>query len=298
MASVNQIVTNRIIEKIEDAIKIGAKLPWQQPWTAAHAPMNYSTGKCYRGCNLWLLESGGEYVTWKQICDEQKNNPDVKLRKGSKAHLVVYFTVKESTKNVTNEVTGEVTQKESKIPILRYYYVYDIKDVDGLVSRRPAVHYEHEPLEVAESIINNYIAREKSLRLSFNSGEKACYRPLSDEISVPHKHLYKNLAEYYSTVFHECAHSTGHYTRLNRIKQAACFGSKAYSKEELTAEMAACILCSECSIDNTEAADNSVAYLRGWLAALKNDVTLLVSASSRAQKAADYILCGNTASEI
>lgn len=293
MASVNQIVTDRIIEKIEDAIKTGAKLPWQQPWCAEQAPMNYSTGKYYRGCNLWLLDTG-EYITFKQICDEQKSNPNVKLRKGSKAHMVVYFTVKESIKNITDEVTGEVTQKESKIPILRYYYVYDIKDVDGLISRRPTIHYEHEPLELAESIINNYIDREKSLRLSFNSGEKACYRPLSDEISVPSKHLYKNLAEYYSTVFHECAHSTGHQTRLNRIKVGASFGSDAYSKEELTAEMAACILCSECGIDNTEAADNSVAYLKGWLAALKNDVTLLVSASSRAQKAADFILNKNT----
>ena len=102
--------------------------------------------------------------------------------------------------------------------------------------------------------------------------------------------LYPNRAEFYSTLFHELTHSTGHPSRLNRLKAPAFFGDERYSKEELCAELGAAMLCGHCGIDNSEASDNSVAYLQNWLAALKNDTTLVVSAAAKAQRAADYIL--------
>lgn len=286
---VYEIVTARIIEKIENAIKTGTGAPWQQPWESSGAPVNYITQKAYRGVNLWLLDSG-EYLTWTQLCDLQKHSPELKLQKGSKSHLVVYFSFTKHTKDVINHTSGQIEQKEVKTPFLRYYKVFDIKDVDGLESKRQQVKYEHSSIEEAETIVNGYFDREDGLKLTFNNGERACYRPMLDEVSVPSMEHYRNHTEYYSTLFHEMTHSTGHPKRLNRIKAPAFFGDEAYSKEELVAELGASMLCASCGIDNSEAAENSVAYLQNWLEALKNDVTLIVSASAKAQKASDFIL--------
>lgn len=282
---VMEIVTERIINRITTE----QKLPWHQPWDFRNAPINHTTLKAYRGINLWLLKSGHEYVTWNQLCDIQKQNKDVKLRKGSKAHLVVYFSFKKTMKDVT-DADGNTEQKEMDIPFLRYYNVYDIEDIDGISPRRPEVSYEHNPIEEAEQIISSYLDREKTLKLEFNDGGSAFYRPATDLISVPARELYKNHAEYYSTLFHEMTHSTGHASRLNRLKSPAFFGDESYSKEELCAELGASMLCAETGIDNSEATDNSVAYLQGWLSALRNDATLIVSAAGKAQKAVEFIL--------
>lgn len=284
--NVYEIVTNRIIQKLEEAIANGKPAaPWHRPWNDMTAPVNYVSQKNYRGVNVMLLESG-EYLTWKQLCDVQKTKPNVKLRKGSKSSIVVYFDFKDKVKDVVGD-SGQIEQKTVKVPFLRYYNVFNARDVDGLeLHERPT--YKHEPISEAEAIVNGYIARENGLRLTFNDGQKACYRPLSDSLSVPRAELFPDVNEYYSVLFHELTHSTGHPSRLKRLKLAA-FGDEAYSKEELVAEIGSSLLCASCGIDSSSVTDNSVAYLQSWLSALKNDVTLIVSAAAKAQKAADYI---------
>ena len=100
---------------------------------------------------------------------------------------------------------------------------------------------------------------------------------------------------YYAVAFHELTHSTGHESRLNRAGVAgsrlAAFGSADYSREELVAEMGSAFLCAEAGIEST--LDNSAAYLKGWLGALKGDSRLIVTAASAAQRAADFILGWN-----
>lgn len=101
---------------------------------------------------------------------------------------------------------------------------------------------------------------------------------------------FENVHEYYSTLFHEIVHSTGHESRLARdgIVKYNGFGSESYSKEELVAELGASMLCGVCGIDN-HTIDNSASYIQSWLRALKNDKKLIVTASQQAQKACDYI---------
>ena len=119
---------------------------------------------------------------------------------------------------------------------------------------------------------------------------RACYRPSTDEVNMPKKELFEGEAEYYSTMFHELGHSTGHSSRLNRaeVGLSSFFGNHSYSKEELTAEMTAVFLCNGIGLNATW--DNSVAYLQNWLKSLQNDPKMLLQAAGRAQKAADYIL--------
>lgn len=284
---VYEIVTNSIIAKIEEAIRTGDCLPWQKPWTADSVPVNYVTQRAYRGVNLLLLDTG-EYLTWSQLCDLQKHNPELKLKKGSKAHMVVFFSFKENATEQTTQNGGKET-KTTRVPFLRYYKVFRSVDVEGLVSRRIPVNFEHNPSELAEQIAADYIKRE-AVRLVYKNGDRACYSPMSDTVTVPEMKQYKHLAEHYSTLFHELTHSTGHPKRLNRLNTMAMFGSESYSKEELVAEIGAAMLCGSCRLDNAASVDNSTAYLTSWLKALKNDVTMIVSASAKAQKAVDLIL--------
>ncbi len=105
---------------------------------------------------------------------------------------------------------------------------------------------------------------------------------------MPDKDRFEIPAEYYSTLFHEITHSTGHKSRLDRL-EATSFGSEPYAKEELIAEMGAAFLCGEAGIE-CETLENSAAYLSGWLKALKDDKRLVISAAAAAQKAVDLML--------
>lgn len=98
---------------------------------------------------------------------------------------------------------------------------------------------------------------------------------------------------YYSTAFHELAHSTGHQSRLARPEITRGgehgFGSESYAREELTAELAAAMLCGTCALTVADRMDQSAAYVANWLKALRNDSKMVIAAAGRGQRAADFI---------
>jgi antirestriction protein ArdC len=96
-------------------------------------------------------------------------------------------------------------------------------------------------------------------------------------------------AEYYSTAFHELTHSTGHRSRLDRLRATAHFGNESYSKEELVAEIGAAALMNYAGLECASTFRNSAAYIQSWLAMLKNDKRLIVTASGAASRAFEYI---------
>lgn len=225
---VYEIITQRIIQKIEEAIKNNDLLPWQKPWVYASAPQNYITGKKYNGINTLLLEPG-EYITWTQICDLKKQNPELKLKKGCKKEIVVYFNFTEHDNEKSDNNGNTITEKQ-KVPFLRYYNVYHIRHVDGLESKIQEESFQHDPIEKAQQIIDDYVIRE-NIKVAFEKGDRACYSPLTDSITLPVISQYPVVEEFYSTAFHELGHSTGASNRLNRnIKNM--FGSTSYSKEK------------------------------------------------------------------
>lgn len=121
--------------------------------------------------------------------------------------------------------------------------------------------------------------------------EYTCYIPALDKVQMPNPRNFYEDEQYYSTLFHELVHSTGHRKRLDRhsIFPDHKFGSRDYSQEELIAEMGAAYLCGICRIENS-IIDNSAAYIDSWLKKLKSDNRFIVQASGYAQKAVDYIL--------
>lgn len=265
---VYELVTNRIIEELEKGV-----VPWRQPWINNNA-VNWLTQKPYRGINTMLLPSG-EYATFKQITDAGG-----KVKKGSKGRIIIFWKWLE-----IEDQEGEV----EKIPFLKYYNVFDVlTQVEGLEGKREEIVFEHNPIEEAEMIFEGYI---NAPTFSFESGI-AVYYKFKDHINVPPMKDYPNKHEYYSTLFHEMVHSTGHESRLARTgitNQGVVFGDDVYSKEELVAELGASMLCSIAGIDN-DTIENSASYIQSWLRALKEDKKMIIQAAAQAQKAADYIL--------
>jgi antirestriction protein ArdC len=122
---------------------------------------------------------------------------------------------------------------------------------------------------------------------------QASYRPATDTVSMPAKTAFSNPEDYYSTLFHELIHSTGHQSRVGRdgIQRVESFGSESYSREELVAELGAALLCGVTGIIPATLT-NSASYLKSWIEVLKGDSKLIVSAASQAQKGADFIQGG------
>ena len=135
-----------------------------------------------------------------------------------------------------------------------------------------------------------YLERE-GIKFNLEDGDRAFYRPSTDSITLPKKGQFKDAEEYYSTLYHEMTHSTGHEKRLNRDLKNF-FGDEGYSKEELVAEIGSSILCNLLGIETGSTFKNTVAYIQSWIRALKNDKRMIVSASSRAEKAVAYIMDG------
>lgn len=266
-------VTDRIIKQLEQGV-----IPWQKPWIASGAAISHSTGKPYSLLNQILLTRPGEYATFKQISEEGG-----RVKKGAKSSMVVFWKWIEQE---DEDNPGEM----KKIPFLRYYNVFHIDQTEGIKPKhmRPLPNVA-QPDEAAEAIAHDYLTRS-GVRLIHEEGNRAFYRPSTDSITLPLLAQFKDTAEYYSTLFHEMTHSTGHSSRLDRLTKVAAFGSEDYSKEELVAEIGAAALVNHAGLETSSSFRNSAAYVQSWLKALQNDKRLIVSAAGQAEKACSLIL--------
>lgn len=276
--SVYEIVTERIIEQLEKGV-----IPWERPWTGVRSgAYNRISKKPYSILNQMLLQHKGEYATFKQWSELGG-----KVKKGSKSEIVVFWKIQDVEEENEN---GEKIIRQ--MPLLRYYNAFHISQVDG-VEPLPQQEFENiaEPIEVAENLLGDYLKREQ-IRLEQTASNEAYYSPSQDLIHLPKREQFNRIEEYYSTAFHESVHSTGHKSRLGRLSTGskAAFGSETYSKEELIAEIGSATLMNMLNIETMHSFRNSTAYIQSWLRVLRNDVRLIVSVSSRAEKAVDYII--------
>lgn len=274
--SVYEMVTDRIIEQLEQGY-----IPWHRPWTGVQSDAyNIVSKRPYSLLNQMLLKHTGSYGTFKQWQELGGH-----IRKGEHSEIVVFWKIQP-----IEEIKEDGTKTIKQIPLLRYYNVFHISQVDGVeVKEKPIVYIE--PIEEAERIKEEYKTREH-IEIREIVSNKAFYSPSGDYIQVPCKEQYTNIEEFYSTLFHEMVHSTGHKTRLDRLETGsnAHFGSETYSKEELTAELGSASLLNMLGIETPKTFRNSSAYIQSWLQVLRNDCKFIVSASSKAEKAVNYIL--------
>ena len=274
---VYNMVTSRIISQLEQGC-----IPWKKPWASClDGTFNRITRRPYSLLNRLLLLHDGEYATFRQW-----DQIGGRVKKGAKAEVVVFWKLQDKEERDNN---GDIVIK--KVPILRYYNVFHISQVENVLSLIKTEDFGTSPVEKAEKTLHDYLNREH-IALSVGESDRAFYSLQTDSITVPQITQFEHAEEYYSTVFHECGHSTMIAARCNREKESKSvfFGSEKYSKEELIAEITSAAIMNSIGLETPETFQNSAAYIQSWLNALKNDKKLIVSASGKAEKAAKYIL--------
>jgi antirestriction protein ArdC len=273
------IVTDRIIAQLEKG-----SVPWRKPWIEAGLPQNLISKRPYRGINVFLLASLGYaqnfFLTWKQL-----KEIGGMVKEDEKGHLIVYWNWVEQEMNGREESKGHGVRK---VPLLRYYKVFNISQCEGIPAHLiPVITRQPYPIPTCEKIVEQMPQRPKIQ----HKEKKAFYNPLLDIIGMPKIESFESDESYYGVLFHEMIHSTGHLSRLNRstLIQMAEFGSEPYSHEELVAEIGTCYLESLSGIIDKRFEQNA-AYIEGWLEKLRKDKRFILSASTQAQKATDFIL--------
>jgi antirestriction protein ArdC len=273
----NTYAYERITERIITLLEQGT-IPWHKPWKASTGlPRNLVTKKPYRGINAFLLHAASYespfWLTFRQV-----KMLGGTVRKGEKSCPVVFW----KQMQLVDKQSGE----ERQIGLLRLYHVFNVAQCDNLKQSQAAVEIEGAPTGPADMIAN--MPHPPTIK---HGMAHAFYSPAEDCVGMPVKERFKSEDHYYSTLFHELIHSTGHQSRLKRpaITERKGFGSDPYCKEELVAEMGAAFLCGQAEIVE-RTIDSSAAYLNGRLERLQHDKTLIVQAAGQAQKAADFIL--------
>ena len=282
--SLHDTVTARIIAELEQG-----RFPWVQPWASSSGrtplglPQNASTGRTYSGINIVLLwaaamEQGRpsqKWLTFKQALSLGGN-----VRKGEKGTMVVYAdTFVPKAEQEKASASGEDVRR---VGFLKRFTVFHVDQCDGLPADPDAAPLpgRTEILPHVDAVI---AATGADIRIG---GEMAFYSPSHDFIQVPPQQAYYEPIDWFRTVLHELGHFSGHSSRLNRDFSGR-YGSEAYAREELVAELCSAFLCAELGVVPTV---RHADYLGAWLSILKGDSRAIFQASSLASKAADFVM--------
>lgn len=303
-----QKIYDMITGMILKVIKENKVLPWRKPWKIETIlATNFKTKTVYKGANLYLLnliapmffgKIGPYWLTFKQVKDLGG-----RVKAGASAFPVIYYSVyysvnKPQRKTITEEEYNAMTpeqrvEREAKeLWTINYYNVFPQEDIEGIEFPSHAATRVASPIESAEAIVQGMPQRPD---IQHHKVGRAFYAPDDDYIKVPEINYFASDQEYYSTLFHELVHSTGHSSRLDRFeanKKVAPDG-RDYDFEELIAEMGASYLNAEAGILYFTL-KNSAAYLKGWQKKLEDAMTddnkFFLKASAKAAQAADFIL--------
>ncbi|MBT1427680.1 DUF1738 domain-containing protein [Dickeya dianthicola] len=270
-----QAVTDSIIAALEAGVK-----PWSCPWQRVPGmsglPSNYATGAAYSGMNIMLLwscasEQGFNDSRWMTYKQAQAEGGQV--RKGEHGTTAIFYTTLEKEND-----DGET----DFIPMLKTFTVFNVEQIDGLPLTTEAVSPAEtfEPLPLAENLLRRSGAR------IVEKGQNAFFKPSTDEIWLPERHLFSDAANFYATGLHELVHWSGAKNRLNREMKGK-FGSEGYAFEELIAELGSAFLMADLGIIGEVQHES---YIASWLKALKNDKRYIFKAASAASKAHRYLM--------
>lgn len=256
-------INNQILEKLNEGV-----IPWKMSWEVG-VPANFISKKAYHGINFLSLStkdfSSPYYLTFYQC--KQKGGS---IKRGEKSSMIIYYK--------PLDIKDEVNEN-SRVPFIKYSNVFNIvqTNLEALPDDVPKI-------VSCESIIDNML--DKPVMKSNIS--RCYYTPAEDYISLPRAAEFYSTEEYYSTLFHELIHWTGHGSRVNRASLTD-FHDENYNYEELVAEIGSAYLCSLCGI-STMVVENQSAYINGWLNLSNEKEGLFPKAAKDAQKAVDYIL--------
>lgn len=285
-----EIIAAKLIEQLQ-----AGTAPWQQPWQPGEPhslmPMNPTTGKRYKGLNaIHLMAQDRSDARWMTY--QQAVAAGAQVRKGEKGTLIQYWKFSEEQDRLDEQgrpVRDENGHKiKETVPLERprtfLATVFNAEQIDGLPPRQ--VHPEAQPQWDAVARAGHILNVSRARILHVN-GDRAFYRPSTDTITLPARQQFTRADAYYATALHELGHWTGHESRLNRDLSHP-FGSEAYAKEELRAEIASMMVGDALGIGHDPG--QHAAYVASWIKVLKEDPIEIYRAASDAEKIHEYVL--------
>lgn len=280
-------VTDRMLREMEQG-----RFPWVRPWKSSNAalgmPRSAATRKFYSGVNvliLWLEVMERGYAAQEWLTLRQANELGGQVKKSERGTIVCYAD--SFIPKAERERAKEQGDDPNRVPFLKRFTVFNVEQCQGLPGHivpppRP-VPVEHLHPE-AESLI---AATRADIR---EGGGEAFYHQAGDFIRLPPRGDFITPADYFCTALHELGHWTAHPSRLDRDLRHR-YGSTAYAREELIAELTSAFLCAHLNIvPKVRHAD----YLARWLDVMKEDARAIFHAASQASKASDFLLACQT----
>jgi antirestriction protein ArdC len=275
-----------ITAKILAQLKTGVA-PWRKPWSeskTAHGsvmPRNAVSGRAYSGVNILLLWGAAEASGWgpRWLTFKQAKAAGGTVRKGEHGETVIFV------KRILVKDKDDAEKRKS-IGFLRAYTVFNVAQCDGLSDRvMGVVEAPAAPVSRNErdEVVEAFVAAT-AIRVT-EEGSRACYSPVLDRVAMPPLQAFDSAHAFYSTLFHELGHATGHKDRLDR-NLTGKFGDRSYAAEELIAELTNAFTCAEFGIDMGPA---PAAYIDNWVSLLEERETAIVTAAAGASRAVEWL---------
>lgn len=269
---------------------------WTKAWATIAHHKNAQTGRLYSGVNAMLLAlialvedyDTPLWLTWSQM---KALGGHPKADQWEKSYIVMWAR---PDSYVVKDKNGKIVLDDNGDPKERKYWrrgIHKVWNVSQTTLKKSAYSKylpkvrENATNQEIDTWIDNVIAGNGCCEYTAKTTNTACYVPSTDKITVPCVGQYEETGEYYSTLFHEIGHSTGHKSRLGRGLDSRK-GTPGYAQEELVAELTAAILCSEFGVTGHV---RHAQYLNHWLGHCKKDSTILTKAAAQAKKAVEFV---------
>lgn len=267
---------------------------WHNSFINKNMPTNAVTGKHYNSTNFfnlnWVANSNNYAQNlWASYLDWHKIGAKIIKGETHKAKVLYYGTFKKE---------NEKTNKEDVIPFLKATPVFNIAQVDLSECKIKFDNSDNVNKVISIQEIDNFV-NDTGVEIKHSKDGRCYYAKTTDYIHMTNKENFiktsygDETSNYYSVLFHELIHSTGHAQRLDRFKdndkKFKDNAQQSYAFEELIAECGAIMLCQKFNLEKTIRVDHAL-YIKSWIQALKNDVKFLTSSLTRAYKATDYLL--------
>ncbi|WP_455952023.1 ArdC family protein [Arcanobacterium haemolyticum] len=287
----------RVAQTFIDQIEKGAA-PWRKKWEPGELqlPMNLASGQPYHGFNsIWLAMANRTDPRWMTYKQAQAAGGQV--RKGEQGRQIIYFSdramriKRDKNGNPIKDENGKTVKEifKTDFPVFKVYTVFNGEQVDGIkpwIPKTITVDQLWDNHNNADQLLENSGAKIKYV----SGGDNNFYSSATDEITLVSKAQFPSMIDYYSVAFHELSHWTGHPERLNRNLQNK-FGSAAYAREELRAELGQFMVCQELGLgyEPYQLAETG-AYLASWTQILQDAPQELLAAAADAQKIQNYLM--------
>lgn len=299
---------NELVQQVIKDIQSGKPFFWDSGYISKR-PRNLlkslqGKDQYYNGINnirliLAAKHFGFEDSRWTTF--KQAQELGTKIQKGAKGIHIEYWqyakpimeinpnTKKKEQVYVIDEETGKKVPAYVKLdyPIVKNYVVFNAEQIEGLEKEIPLKINHEDTIKSMENMLEHSEAK-----IYYDQDSRNYYSPSEDEIHVVPRDKFYNIDDFYATVSHEIAHSTGAKHRLNRktLVENDGFGNITYAKEELRAELTSMFLAQKYNIKfDQRHYENHAAYLQSWVKVLQDDPNELFKAASEAEKAVQYI---------